>query len=281
MATLPAIRWIMTGSHLVSVISSLMLNQEIRNRALSEKMAALDLTRLLTLTVSHSPTCSASLESSNLTKSSNLEFSLSALSSSPQYVSLKSIVSDGNAPPLAEAGQKANAASGTLPILPADANPPGLRLAVTSPTSAVLEVNFDQSKLVRPLQNLRIPIGIWSELNGNSVEVTGCTSSFANTDMSCPAGFVMTGMHNNEPLCTELKVASGDSDSDNDGPSPDNPGRGCSGTGCRASDYGPCDGTNCMTNGKRCSGTGCRACSAGGSCSGTGCCAGPSCGGCS
>jgi|GEM_PF-5932946 Type II secretory pathway, pseudopilin PulG len=40
--------------------------------------------------------------------------------------------------------------------------------------------------------------------------------------------------------------------------SPASPGPGCTGTGCYASDYGPCDGINCSTNGGSCTGTNCR-----------------------
>lgn len=37
-----------------------------------------------------------------------------------------------------------------------------------------------------------------------------------------------------------------------------NPGKGCKGTGCAASDYGPCDGIACTTNGGSCKGSSCR-----------------------
>lgn len=37
-----------------------------------------------------------------------------------------------------------------------------------------------------------------------------------------------------------------------------NPGKGCKGQGCAASDYGPCDGVGCTTNGGSCSGVACR-----------------------
>lgn len=39
---------------------------------------------------------------------------------------------------------------------------------------------------------------------------------------------------------------------------PANPGPGCSGMGCHASDYGPCAGVSCTTNGGSCNGTSCR-----------------------
>lgn len=37
-----------------------------------------------------------------------------------------------------------------------------------------------------------------------------------------------------------------------------NPGPGCKGMGCAASDFGPCDGISCTTNGGSCKGTSCR-----------------------
>ncbi|NJL25643.1 MAG: hypothetical protein HC902_11030 [Calothrix sp. SM1_5_4] len=55
----------------------------------------------------------------------------------------------------------------------------GIRIEVTGPNTGNLLVNFDQSSLVRPIQNVSLPIYLTTTTSGANATITGCSPSAA------------------------------------------------------------------------------------------------------
>src|SRR5205823_3037601 len=80
----------------------------------------------------------------------------------------------------------------------------GIQLSVINSTTANLLVNFDQTKLVRAIHNLAIPLTL--QIDANNI-ITGCAAAgsaaaLASAGGTCPSGQVMNGISaNGVPSC--------------------------------------------------------------------------------
>jgi|GEM_PF-5492975 len=167
-------------SVLILAIFSIMDHLYSENKALSEKMAALDLQRTITQALSNPAICGAMFASSNLVTPTSLPFDSTSIATNPYTFALREISSGGSATALAVAGEPAGLMSSSLSLLKADAKPTsGITIRVTSmsPPSGLLLVNFDQQKLVRSIRNLSFPLSFNVSGPADKTMITGCAGS--------------------------------------------------------------------------------------------------------
>jgi hypothetical protein len=155
---------------IIGIIVSIETIQANENRALTEKIAANDLARVITSVLSNGPACSLMFTSAGNIASGSLTFdSASVSAATPALINLNSIPTVGG-PPAAVAGQLASNFSNSLKILAGT----GIQVAVTGATTASLVVNFDQKQLMRPIHNLNFPILL--QTGPAPTTITGCQS---------------------------------------------------------------------------------------------------------
>lgn len=178
MVALPIIIFIGLG------ISTMMISQSREARALTEKLAILDLQRSITSYLGNGTACGNMFTTTNLLTPGRLVFNTSAVTpSNPHEFSLRSLPmsSTGTLPPLINAGDLVSPLSNTLFLRPSTgAATDGLRLSITSinPPMGTLTLNFDQDRLVRGVKNLEIPLMIkLTPLSPSTARITGCGST--------------------------------------------------------------------------------------------------------
>jgi Tfp pilus assembly protein PilV len=196
---------------IVTTMASMFESQNREMRAIKEKLAAADLTRIVTQTLANPSVCSSVFASTNLITPGSIPFDASSVTY-PHVIPIKSIPSAG-----VESGGQASALSSTLVLSPQSGSPSGLQLVFTNATTAALQVNFDQSKLVHAIQNLSLPVittvsgGLtsvgacvppqlrtWSKGINNSIPLPGVEGPA----ISCPAGMMVSS-------CTTLQTPNG------------------------------------------------------------------------
>lgn len=128
-------------------------NQQQENRALTEKLASLETQRITNAVLNNSEACGKLVEASNLVSPGDLPFNSAAASpASPKIIKLKGIPSADF-----KVGQSPSSLSTTLKLAAQTDDPAGIQLLVTSPTEAILQLNFNQRELARPIRNLDFP----------------------------------------------------------------------------------------------------------------------------
>ncbi|MGE3759111.1 MAG: glycine-rich domain-containing protein [Pseudobdellovibrionaceae bacterium] len=166
---------------LMVVMISMQVSQTRENRAISEKLASMDLQRFVTQALTSPDICSAMVASANLAIPTVFPFN-STTTTFPYVFSLNSLPSPkSGSPPIATAGDQVSALAPSLALLSESSVPAGIQIKITSisPPSASLLLNFDQSKLVRPIRNLEFPINIMTSGPANATTISGCIGSTA------------------------------------------------------------------------------------------------------
>ncbi len=142
---------------LIAAMASMQENQTRENRALSEKLAANDLVRAATSTLSGTA-CNLLFTAPGNVIGGNLTIPSTVSPNNPFVINLQSIPTSLGPPitTIATIGQPPSPLSNTLIVLPAA----GIQLSVTDVSTANLLVNFDQTKLVRTIHNLSFPLNL-------------------------------------------------------------------------------------------------------------------------
>src|ERR1035437_381132 len=175
---------------MMMAFASMTTSQARDNRGLTEKLAATDLTRVISLTLSQASTCNLLFTTaSNVVTGSSLTFDPSTVTY-PFLINLNSIPQASSVNVISLAQPLASDLSNTLRV---QANT-GIQVQVTSATTAKLLINFDQTNLVRPIHNLAFPISIVTIPSGSNQQINGCQSGGGGTyGTTCPTGTVQTG----------------------------------------------------------------------------------------
>lgn len=152
--------------------ASFQASQVKENRAMTEKVATIDVSRFVTGMLASNANCSLLVAPANMVIPSQATFNATSVSSTtPHKIVLKSIPTTSIA-----LGATASVVAPTLLVLPA-APSPGIELRVTSATSADLVIRFDGSKLVRTLHDLVFPnIQLTTIGPAAATTITGCGS---------------------------------------------------------------------------------------------------------
>ncbi|MGZ3722637.1 MAG: PulJ/GspJ family protein, partial [Bdellovibrionales bacterium] len=165
---------VMVAAAIMGVIMMAMVSsqtmQSRENTALTEKLSSLDLQRSLTSAESNSASCSKLFDPANAVNPSDLTFdATSVTSAAPHIIPLKQIPGIGTAPPVLVQNSQPSSLSQNL-FVPAG----GIQVKVSSPTSATLVVGFDQTRLVRSIHNLELPLSLRSTGPLNATTAAGC-----------------------------------------------------------------------------------------------------------
>lgn len=164
---------------LLVAMTSMQTTMSRENRALSEKLAALDLERVVTQSLAHTSVCTSLLDTANLVNPGQLPIPNAAAISAtnPYRISLKTI--GGATRKVAALGESPSAMSNSLKVHSTG----GIQLVLTSPTVAELRVTFDQNDLVRSITNLTFPLMITTDLptSPTTISVSGCGSGLTTT----------------------------------------------------------------------------------------------------
>jgi hypothetical protein len=148
-------------------IASMQTSQSRENRALMEKLASAELARVLVATLERPTACNMMFtKAGNVLNPGNLNFTGSG--NFPFSISLKAIPFDATTN-AASVSAPVNTLSQTLRI-----KPDGITVKVTSATSGQLQIKFDQSKLIRPIADLSLPITLATTVSGSTKKITGC-----------------------------------------------------------------------------------------------------------
>ncbi len=146
--------------------------QSIReNKALSEKLYSIEFQRAITLALSTGQTCAANMfAAANLIDPVSLPFDATSL---PYIFSLNSLPGSGPGGNLATAGAPVSSLSSNLIILASS----GIQVEVTNltPPSGILHIHFDQSKLVRRIHDLNLPISLAITGPTTTTNITNCS----------------------------------------------------------------------------------------------------------
>jgi hypothetical protein len=183
----------------MTIVASLIYYQTSASRAISEKLASIDLERVVSSTLGSDNHCASMFVAGNVVAGS-LTFDASTVSpATPYFIDFGKIV-DANNQSIATLGGQASPLSLSLNVAAAQ----GIRLAVTSPTSASLLINFSQNDLSRPIRNLAFPMHIQTTGPIASSTVVGCTGIV--TFGTCPANQVLVGISAAGVVCRSPNI---------------------------------------------------------------------------
>ncbi|NJL24511.1 MAG: hypothetical protein HC902_04640 [Calothrix sp. SM1_5_4] len=186
---------------MIAGFTAMMENQQRESRALAEKISALDLARSISVVLSQASTCNLLFTPGNISPGSSFTFD-PATATFPFLINLQAVpqsnLPSGQVNVVSLASQVVSDLSSTLKVQPNT----GIQVQVESATTGSLLINFDQSRLVRPIKNLRFPISIATTPSGTNQQIVGCQQS-GNTGGSCPTGQLMIGINpDGTPICT-------------------------------------------------------------------------------
>jgi len=198
---------------LAVTVTSILVMQSKESRALAEKMAALDLQRVVISTLSNSMSCNALFAPSNVSVPTSksgggnkgtgnivsgvvstvinvanaaLTFNANLINpKNPHIFSVQQIPGIGGAAAIISAGEKVSPSSNTLYLLPSDGAKPGIQIIVTSATTAILRLNFDQSRLIHPIRSLEFPLNIQTSGTPTQTTIQGCSNTNSPSQWQC------------------------------------------------------------------------------------------------
>lgn len=194
-------------------VASILAAQSRETRALGEKMASLDLQRTLISTLANASACNALFAPENVPVpppsngsgprqgnrpvtgvingivrivNSVVTVDLTKIDpKNPIIFPLEQVPAIGDAPAIISAGERVSPMSNNLYLLPSNAPIPGIQMIVTSASTAVLRLNFDQSKLVHPIRSLEFPLNIQTSGNPNQTAIDGCSTTASPSQWQC------------------------------------------------------------------------------------------------
>lgn len=144
------------------------IGQHRETRALSERLGSLDFERVIISSLSKQALCSKLLEPSNIVGGvAKLTFDATSVSAATPYV--LNFVSAWGALP----GAAVSPMSPSLVIKDSG----GVFLEVTTPSSGTLHVNFEQSKLIRPIKDFSFSVFLNSSGPPGATTIAGCRSN--------------------------------------------------------------------------------------------------------
>lgn len=154
----------------MAAITSMVIHQQKETRGLSEKLGSLETERVLSFALADGSLCTAELSNSALNPSA--PYTVNTMDLSANHFSLNSIHTSAavGSPNLISVGTKASPASPSLFVKTISVR----NLAASGTTNqylAELIVDFDETKLVRPLQPISIRLFI---LTDAANQITGC-----------------------------------------------------------------------------------------------------------
>lgn len=124
-------------------------------KSLNEILSRLELMRKITNNLSNSNTCASMFQTSNLANSSDILFDGTSLSlDSPYKIELNTIPSKVSILPFIKVNEVVSINVNTLVV-----SSSGINVDVIGPNTAILKVEFDSSKLTRPIKNLEFQLG--------------------------------------------------------------------------------------------------------------------------
>lgn len=156
---------IMIAGSIMSIIMAGMLTmmslQNKENKALGEKLTALDLSRTITATLADPNACNELLNASNIVNGIHaLTFDASHVShDKPHVINLHQI------PRFVPSNPSIIRAKN------------GIQLNITSQNTGDLIINFDQTNLVHPIKNLSFPVSLFSSGPINNTMINGCANA--------------------------------------------------------------------------------------------------------
>jgi HAMP domain-containing protein len=156
---------------LVLAMASMFSVQAKESRALVEKLAAADLYRSMNALLGNPSVCASQIATANLAGSGSLTFDTTSVTPDhPHVIELQRIKNSVGGPDLISLGSTASSMSNTLSI----SSTSGIQLSITSATTANFLINFDQTKLVRGIHNLTLPVTIQTSGPATSATLIGC-----------------------------------------------------------------------------------------------------------
>lgn len=196
------------GAIVMLAFASTQANQARENRALAEKLGALEVFRVASLNLTTATVCISAFAATNLVSGNinDLNFNGSTVSATtPFLINLKSLAGYS-------VGTQPSELSNSLNVLPAT----GIQIQVTTPpaggqTTGNLLINFDQTKLVRTIHNLSFTVTITVSGSAPTNTVTGCNPAATPATAFVPgtngiALFTTTGIWAVPAGVTQVKV---------------------------------------------------------------------------
>jgi hypothetical protein len=159
---------------LAAAISSTITVQSREISALNDKLAATDLLRTLSATLSSSANCNLLFtKPGNLAAGSSLDFPTTVTAAAPAVINLNSVPVQNGPDIINIANPEVSPISRNLRLLPIT----GIQVHASSPTAANLLVNFDQGRLVRAISNLRFTIELQTSIDSGTATILGCKAA--------------------------------------------------------------------------------------------------------
>lgn len=168
----------------MAAVGSLLSYQFRENKALSEKLAALDTERSIIAALADPDKCSNIFVPANLVNPSSLTFDSGPISPTHPYSFNLTAIPDASI----EAGKPPSPLSKTLVVRESNNSMPGISVTITSihPVKAQLFVRFQDEQLSRPLKSLAFPLHISLSGPPNASQIQGCASRNVMTGVIKP-----------------------------------------------------------------------------------------------
>jgi hypothetical protein len=153
-------------------MASMMSSLYKENKVLTEKIAANDLKRVITSTLSTSACSLLVTKSGNVAAGSSLTFPAATF---PVTINLNAIPASGTADVVSLTNPMASTLSNTLRIQTTN----GIQLRILDATTAHLIVNFDPTSTIQQMRDLSFPLTYSSTVSGSNRTIDGCLSATA------------------------------------------------------------------------------------------------------
>lgn len=168
---------------LMLVMIEMQLVQTKENKAISEKLASMELYRLVSSNIAIPARCNSIFNAANVDASTPLTFDASAVSvHHPYVVKLNSAFG-------VQAGGLISPSLPWMSLNSLTAARPGIQLVVTDPSTAELAIHFDQTKLVRAVHDFTFQLSLQSSGPLNATVISGCVDAGSSSLATgqCPA----------------------------------------------------------------------------------------------
>ena len=188
---------------IMSAMISMQVTQTQNNKALAERLAALDFSRSITSNLSNLAACNSFLDPANVVGGVGaLTFDATNVSSAnPHLIKLNSIFGVLN-------GGSVTPSTPSLLLNLTNATPAGIQLNVSSTINGTLLVNFNQSSLVRRFHDLVFSINLISTGPLNATKIVGCdlggspSANYYLWEIGTPSCYISGGSY---LVCVKLK----------------------------------------------------------------------------